>query len=177
MSHCAAATPKHPNTVHGIVGVGLAALGILAFFCSWARVATSVAVVLDIYAIFLLVTAAYRSDGHAKASDFLPTKLMGLVLLSLLLCALLFSFATKFIACRQICPSGCQPCIGADPSAKLCDVQRDALYFSLVTAATVGYGDYTPVDGARYLVMWEICSSMLLLALAFPVLLSRMASW
>jgi len=174
------------NWVHLALGLVLASVGGfgLMFGCysgsSWA------ADVADVYVVLLLVFAAVRSDGCVTMSRFLPHRLFGLLLLVLLFVAVVSSFASKFIANGQVCVSAGTPCLAAAigegeasprPSPILSHVRRDGLYFSLVTMTTVGYGDYTATADARWLVMWELCSGALLLVLALPLLISRMATW
>jgi Ion channel len=54
--------------------------------------------------------------------------------------------------------------------------QRDALYFSTVTVATVGYGDFHPLtDAAKTVVIAQIATGILFLAAAIPVLASRIS--
>ena len=52
----------------------------------------------------------------------------------------------------------------------------DAVYYSMVTVVTLGYGDFVPTtEGARKLVIWELTSGLLVLIGAFPLLISRLA--
>lgn len=45
---------------------------------------------------------------------------------------------------------------------------RDALYFSLVTAATVGFGDVTALNGARWITVSQILLSLFLTLISIP---------
>lgn len=49
----------------------------------------------------------------------------------------------------------------------------DALYFSVITLTTTGYGDLAPsVWPTRALAMWEVLAGLLLIAIAFAIYLS-----
>jgi hypothetical protein len=48
-----------------------------------------------------------------------------------------------------------------------------SLYYSLVTMATLGYGDFAPsTDLTRFIVICQICTSLLLLAFIIPGIIS-----
>ena len=51
---------------------------------------------------------------------------------------------------------------------------RDAIYFSMVTAATVGYGEIAPQESGRVLVIWQITVSVLFALFLLTVLSSRL---
>jgi hypothetical protein len=164
------------NWFHIVIGLFIAVWGVLAWLHLWTSHLCCLIIVINIYTGTLLVFSAIRSDGYQSISSLLPNKLPGLVLLASLFIGLVFSFAAKFIESHQVCHPDGGSCITVYASSPA-EVRRDALYFSLVTATTVGYGDYAPVGNARCLAAWEICSSLLLMVLAFPVLVSRMANW
>ena len=62
-------------------------------------------------------------------------------------------------------------------TSKPIDSPAEACYFSLVTLATVGYGDFIPTTtgGARWFVMFEIANGFLLLLLAVPLVIARIS--
>lgn len=184
--------PKYlddPANAHLLFGVILCLFGVAGLFCGWNWPCFAVAVGIDIYVAVLLVLAAMRGDGYNL--DFvMPHRLFALGLLILLFIAQVSSFAGIYIRSGKVCQEpgiacievpvppptnsggGCIKC-----SAPAYKAVRDGLYFSLVTITTVGYGDYKATDDARWYVMAEICSGALLLLLAFPLLVSRMADW
>lgn len=51
----------------------------------------------------------------------------------------------------------------------------DAIYFSVVTAATVGYGDITPASSGRWLVTLEIICSLFYMATVVSYFVSNMS--
>lgn len=54
----------------------------------------------------------------------------------------------------------------------------DAIYFSMVTLTTLGYGDFAPARPlARALVVWELLTGMLLLVGIFPLLIARLSTF
>lgn len=54
----------------------------------------------------------------------------------------------------------------------------EALYFSLVTMITLGYGDYIPVSAVtRMLVIWQLATGGLLVIGIFPLIISRAADF
>ena len=53
----------------------------------------------------------------------------------------------------------------------------DAIYYSVVTMTTLGYGDMAPAGHyGRLLVMWQLATGMLLLFAIFPLLMTRVAA-
>lgn len=59
----------------------------------------------------------------------------------------------------------------------LITASSDALYFSIVTAATVGYGDITPAAGlGRWMVMLEIFASLFFIATVVAYFVSNMSN-
>jgi voltage-gated potassium channel Kch len=50
----------------------------------------------------------------------------------------------------------------------------EALYFSMVTITTLGYGDFVPAGPvARGIIVWELATGLLTLVLAFPLVSTR----
>lgn len=86
-------------------------------------------------------------------------------------------FGNMYIADGGICPGGKDCHVTALPTQHF-NTPIDALYFSTVTMTTVGYGDYTAEsNGARWLVIWELISGVLLVLLFLPLVMSRIASY
>ena len=161
-----------------------------SFYFRWPK-AWSIAVVaiIDGYLIMVLVVAVMRSEIHNEfhSDGFLPTKTGALVTFAV--CAIVFviSFANIYIkisSSSKINRTGSQTVVNTqfqsvDTSSSTIFISRkQALYFSVVTATTVGYGDYIPISNwAKFYVIFEISSSFLLFFAAFPLLISRVSNF
>ena len=54
----------------------------------------------------------------------------------------------------------------------------DAMYFSFVTMTTLGYGDYVPASRtARIYVVCQLLTTAIIILFAFPLVVSRVASY
>src|SRR5262249_26883028 len=94
---------------------------------------------------------------------YLPTRTYAFVLLPILLSALVAAFGGIYLWTDGGVIDSQTP---AQPLAS----QLDALYFSSVTIATVGYGDFHPVSAAaKWTVMGEVASGLLMLVGALPL--------
>jgi hypothetical protein len=62
-----------------------------------------------------------------------------------------------------------------NPSGEPSTSLFEALYFSVVTWTTLGYGDFLPADGARYIVIIEALLGYVTMALLIAVLVSVIA--
>ena len=178
------------NVVHASAGSALAVCGMLSLWFHWNGLSLVTILMVDGYIAGLLFVVAVRSDGCTQMSRLLPDRLVALLLFGLLFATIVPSFANLYIASGDVCQNGNQDCLHActeplqgseqatDQSTCLTEMTVSAVYFSLVTMTTVGYGDYTPKrEHARKLVIVQICSGILLFILAFPLLISRMAAY
>jgi FtsH-binding integral membrane protein len=95
----------------------------------------------------------------------LPSRVAGLLLFGSFLISLLFMWAGLYVHyCHEFSPE--------------INGGVEASYFSYITMATVGYGDIHPNSlHAKQLVMWQISTSILLFFGAFPLLISRFATF
>jgi voltage-gated potassium channel Kch len=121
------------------------------------------AVVLGFVAVGLLVPLTVRRARRIRVSDRPVLEAAGALGLTatLVLISFAVSYYTLATTTDQI------PGIAT---------KIDALYFTVVTLATVGYGDITPAgQGARALVTVQILLNVTLIATSFRVL-SRLAS-
>ena len=54
----------------------------------------------------------------------------------------------------------------------------NAIYFAFMTLATQAFGDYVPTDDrTRFLVSWELLTTILLVFLILPLVLSKVGSY
>jgi hypothetical protein len=123
-------------------------------------------IVVDVYLFLLMLLAALKLPKR------IPERQVALVTVPALLLILVMSFAKLYIVSGQIGRTT------IDNKVEILENPQDAVYFSLVTITTLGYGDYTPQKTpARMLVSAELLSGALLLFFAFPVLGSRLAQF
>lgn len=156
----------------------IAVFGVGSFFLEryaaclllWPIVAAVVILVVDVYLIWLLWLAADTSlnncTNEIKKDDAfivkgkLPRRDAAAFQIVLFAIAIVFSAACLYINAGQLSKGGA----------------FNALYFSVVTIATVGYGDIVPMCHVGKLVaMVEITSGVLLLVYAFPLVISRLS--
>jgi len=151
------------DSAHAVVGTLLAVLGISSWcFYLPAWVPTAVVSVSDVYIVAVLICLA------TKGVPVLPTKLAALWQLLMLVVSIVPAFAALYLASGGVRHST----TGVPPD------WLDAVYFSIVTLATVGYGDFTPTNtAAKITACCEIGSGILLLLLAVPVVASRLSTW
>jgi hypothetical protein len=139
-----------------------------------AWLALGVVVVIDGYVVLMVWSAAQlsahkctngKSDPNAETWPGLPRRDGAILQLAILLAALVVAFATLYTPVGSLAPGSATRTL-------------DALYFSVVTIATVGYGDLHPIsDVAKITAIGQIASGVLFLAAAIPVLASRLADF
>ena len=140
--------------------------------------------IADIYLVVVLGLAAFRSDKLAAfrrdksakpeiyvVPDWMdkvfPTRLAGCIVVVSLLATLILGFASLYIALNS-----------SEPLLNPFNSSIDAIYFSYVTITTLGYGDFSPVsDCAKYVVLFQLSSGILLLFGVFPLLISRISDF
>lgn len=129
--------------------------------------AAIVILVVDVCLIWLLWLAADKSlhlNGKKKTEVIvkgtLPRRDAAAIQMALFAIAIIFSAACLYIHAGELSQGGA----------------FNALYFSVVTIATVGYGDISPMCTIGKLVaMAEITSGVLLLVCAFPLVVARLS--
>jgi hypothetical protein len=154
--------------------------GIIALYCESLFFSTIAICLIDGYLLLVLFAAAVRSDakhrflkGGNKSFMYclFPRRISSFLMVILFFSALVMSFAAIYLCLAQ------SEKFGRDPVPNISGC-LDALYFSLVTISTVGFGDYAPSDPpGKLAVMAEILSGILLFIGAFPLLISRIADF
>ena len=150
----------------------LAALAIAVIAIVWLImegywiVSFAIFILVDLYILVALVEMSLRSKKDEWRVFELPHRLWSIPLLFCLLIAVVCSFANLYIQSRAVKNNG----------AVMSD-RGDAVYFSVVTITTLGYGDFVPTDAkSRRLSVYELGTGFLLLLFMFPVLASRIAA-
>jgi voltage-gated potassium channel Kch len=118
-----------------------------------------------------------------------PGRFWTLLQVQFLLVVAIFGFANMYIKNGGIRYQGAPTIVeqadhkAVDSSSSRVDsgpqVNRiDALYYSVVTFSTVGYGDFTPTSSAaRLLVIWQLGTGMLMLLGVFPLIVGRITDF
>ena len=150
-----------------------ASAGILSLYSELNWLSFSTAIVADLYLILLLIEVAMRRKS-AEIQRWLidvPLTITSLFVVALLSVAIVTSFARMYLASGGVIDSNIS-------ERRLLDDNWDAIYFSAVTFATLGFGDFVPVTrGARMLVVWQLATTILFLLGILPLLVSRLADF
>ena len=182
------------NFWHLILGLVAALVGTLSLgFGLYRWVSLLVIGFVNVYSMAVLLECAIRSDQTCpkpkpKWCFALPDRTWSLLQLLFLAAALVSAFANLYIKTSEIQhvvidksqpPAGGKTCKDDEslPVGYL-NNKCDALYFSVVTITTLGYGDYAPASPqARRIVVWELVSGVLILLFVFPLLVSRISDF
>jgi hypothetical protein len=164
------------------VATSLAAVAALVFGWPW-LIPAAVVLGINIYLVLLLVEVARRCDGGRKWFE-LPPQTRTLLNLILHLVAIVIAFGAIYVKTEGVVHVVEDVTPGTNKEDKAQNNRRevlvnpvDACYFSLVTFTTLGYGDYVPATRlARVVVMWQLVSAFLLLLVALPLVVSRLAT-
>jgi len=185
-----------PTSCHLILGLVGAVLSGIALWAGGPALLSGILVgVTNLYLIAILVEAALRSGKARKFVDHVPQakkkvmfevpdRVWNLLQISFILFIVVCGFANMYIQQGGVVYVGPtlvvqhatshQP---AKPNPPLAG-RLDAVYFSMVTLATLGYGDFVPATAqARTLVIWELGTGLLLLVGTFSLLISRLADF
>jgi hypothetical protein len=144
-----------------VMGFAIALAGLLSFSIPGSWLATVVAAyrIADIvtYRMFFLLV---KSEERPWKSEMLRRSL---IVVMVNFCETILGFAILYRNIGHIAANG-----------NLVSLSRvSALYFSAVTATTLGYGDFTPADGpSRVLVMTQLSSTIVFLIFIIPALVS-----
>lgn len=131
----------------------------------------------DAFILYLLVIVGLHADKRANTSARLPHRLPAFVMGGLLLVGLLHAFGNLCLHNDVVCPKVAD-CSVDDAGSRIQKSGDDALYFSTVTMTTLGYGDCYPGGReSRYVVIWQLGNSVLLVVLLLPLVMSRFATF
>jgi Ion channel len=162
----------------GLLGLAVASLTLVSDWC-WFGIGGAVSVFLvDCYLVCVFFIAAIQSDlkngnlDFALYQDFgkkwrwLPIRTAGLMMVGIFFLTEVLGFAAVFRAM----PDGYFNHPFTD--------WWEAVYFSIVTMATVGYGDFLPVTAwAEAIIIVQIASSLLLLAGIVSFVIARISDF
>jgi len=173
---------KQRDCISFIVAILCLGAVLIAYFDLFNKWVSLIAIgLMDLYLLTALLAAAAYSDEHSNFTDnwVLPNKIVGLVVVVFFSIVLTFGFAHVYYKMSKT--PAAVPVAGTDSSGnfnKPFATKTDALYFSVVTAATVGFGDIPVVSKpAKGTVIFQIFSGILLFFGAFPLLISRMSNF
>jgi Ion channel len=183
-------------------GMAVAALSIISWACGWnAYVSASAIVLCDLYLLFVLIEAAFRSGKERTVIEAVPqpkprhffefpARTWSLLQVLFLVTITIFGFANMYVKGGDIRYQGPpttveQPESKAEVSTQIQQTNStrmedpvDALYYSVVTLSTVGYGDFVPASkDARLVVMWQLGTALLLLLGVFPLVVTRIGDF
>jgi hypothetical protein len=112
----------------------------------------------------------------------LPSRFSGVLTVGAILVVFIFGYANLYVASRGIVHQAFKLVEGNGDRTveqgrfEIVQEPKDAIYFSVVTMSTLGYGDFVPAnDAARRIVVWQMGSALLLVIVVFPLLVSRLA--
>ena len=157
----------------------LVVVSVLALYLrlSWV-VPAGLIIAVDVFLICVFVECAMRSTEHngwRKVWIPLPHRVWALLLLTFLVATVVTSFAALFLASgevRHLLRDMAE--LGQEPFSDVLHTPHEALYFSMVTITTLGYGDFVPAGPvARWIIVWELVTGLLTLVLAFPLVSTR----
>lgn len=142
---------------------------------------------------YSLSPSSKKNENGSKDYSFLqfPDRHVGLLQIVFLFFIVITSFAsmylasggvvhnTKDVVCLKLPGNYCTD----NPEDSCCvqtvvDTKTKAVYFSIVTLSTLGYGDFAPAsETARVIVVWEIVTSILLIIGVLQFLLARITNF
>jgi hypothetical protein len=149
-------------------GFLVAVLSVVALECCWPTcISGTMIAALNLYLLAVLVVAANRAAGSPPPwmNDVFPARTWSLAQVAFLAIIAVFGFANMYRQGGAVLNNGY-------PSGKL-----DAIYFSMVTLTTLGYGDILPTHEGRLLVIWQLGTGVLLLIGIFPFVIARISNF
>lgn len=184
--------------IHLLLGGTLVITSVLALIFKWHGSLSGIVVILtNGYLLAILIEAANRAGEERKIKDGIllakpayyfpfPAKSWLGVLILFIVITTVFGFANMYIASAEVIYVGPSIDILATsttsgisiPPPSILEDKIEALYFSLVTMITLGYGDFVPATtDTRLLVMWQLATGGLLVIGVFPLIVARVADF
>ena len=186
------------SKIHLLLSGALAVASVLSLVFNWHNsLSVTVVMLTNAYLLAILVEAASRAGEERKIKDGIllakpsyffafPARSWLGVLISFIVITTIFGFANMYIASAEVIYVGpvidtmvieSGSIISIPPPTILVD-KIEALYFSLVTMITLGYGDFIPATTyTRLLVMWQLATGGLLVLGVFPLIVARLADF
>lgn len=188
----------NPTKIHLGIGLLLVIVSGFALFTGCQGLVSGIIILLtNIYLVAILVEAALRAgEKRTIKGDVLlakpeqcfafPSKAWSLVLILFLITSSIFGFANMYLQKNEIVYVG--PTVTVEKvktnnkvsssPPRIMKGEMEALYYSIVTMTTLGYGDFVPASAAtRMLVMWQLGTGLLLLLGIFPLVVARIADF
>jgi len=135
----------------------------------WVSAAT--VFILSVYIVLIFIKCALRSkDGNNKSLFELPNRTWALLLVVLFVITNVFSFSNMYLKSEGVINQIVEP-------KEVMESIPDAVYFSLVTVTTLGYGDFIPNEQGRIFVIFQLATGLLILLIIIPVVASRVTTW
>jgi hypothetical protein len=155
-------------------------IAMVGFLSLWLRlppwISFAVIIGADIYIISLLIIVGLHADRRASLRESLPYRFPAFVIGAFLFIGLLHAFGNLYLHSEVQCPANAN--CSMDKIRPHIENPGDALYFSIVTMSTLGYGDFYPGGPeARHIVIWQLANSVLLIVLLLPLVVSRFATF
>ena len=162
-----------PDVVHLGLGIAAVAAAWYALASGWGSVSLVLISLVNLYALVMLWECARRADGLDKYWS-LPHIQWSFIQGFLLIIIVVLGFANLYLLSGRI---AYEVATTAGPREYLAD-QPNAIYFAFMTLATQGFGDYVPTDGwTRFLVSWELLTTILLVFLILPLVMEKVGSY
>lgn len=186
------------SKIHLLFCGALVVTSVLSLMFKWHSSLSGIVVILtNGYLLAVLIESASRAGEERKIKDGIllarpayyfpfPAKPWLGVLILFIVITTVFGFANMYIASAEVIYVG--PSIDAlatstasgisIPPPSILEDKIEALYFSLVTMITLGYGDFVPATtDTRLLVMWQLATGGLLVIGVFPLIVARVADF
>ena len=168
------------HNVHYSHGLIIILIFMVSFFTLLLRGPAAVSMVCALGLLsylLLLITECALKAFDLKPGGFLmplPTRAWALFIAGFLIASDVLVFANLYLSSEQVINN-----LNSNSELIIPMTSRlDAVYFSLVTLTTLGFGDFAPNGSlAPSYVILQLLSGTLLLLFLFPILASRISNW